>query len=387
MLKLFILLTLPTLKTTESMKKILLVILFPIFSFSQTTDWVKSFGGVESDKGISIGTDAAGFIYVSGFYNTSADFDTINLTNQDPFGANKEMFVMKLDSLGNVLWVVPGGNQFGPCCDDRALGMHVTPAGDVFFTGTFWSAFTAGTCMIFESNLHDTSVLTKLDTDDNCQWAIIFGSDEGENYCDYPIYDSDDHSYDVKVDDDGFIYVTGFFSGESATFDEFTLTNPNWENTCTPLGYVGKLDSNGNWLWVDKFDGIEDERGSRDNRIAIDEFSNVYVCGGFGGTGQYGSLSATSNGMFDAFLFKMDKDGNWLWVNNVGSNKADRANGIAIDKCNDVYINGEYRNPMVFSGANASNGTDTLSHKSKRDVFVAKCDSDGEWIWAKRARS
>ena len=29
--------------------------------------------------------------------------------------------------------------------------------------------------------------------------------------CPYPIYDVDDHSYDVKVDDDGFIYVTGFF--------------------------------------------------------------------------------------------------------------------------------------------------------------------------------
>ena len=32
-------------------------------------------------------------------------------------------------------------NQSGSCCDDRALGMHVTPGGDVFITGTFWSSY------------------------------------------------------------------------------------------------------------------------------------------------------------------------------------------------------------------------------------------------------
>ena len=62
-------------------------------------------------------------------------------------------------------------------------------------------------------------------------------------------------------------------------------------------------------------------------------------------------------------------------------------NSIAIDICDDIYITGEYRNPMVFEGANASNGSDTLSHKQKRDVFVAKMNNQGEWKWAKRARS
>ena len=83
----------------------------------------------------------------------------------------------------------------------------------------------------------------------------------------------------------------------------------------------------------------------------------------------------------------MDKDGNWLWADKIGSNKSDRANSIAIDICDDIYITGEYRNPMVFPGANASNGSDTLSHKQKRDVFVAKMNNQGQWKWAKRARS
>ena len=90
-----------------------LVINFQVFS--QTTDWVKSFGGPESDKGISIGCDSLGFIYISGYYNSEADFDQISLENNPSQGTNKENFVAKLDSNGNVLWAVPGGNQAYGC--------------------------------------------------------------------------------------------------------------------------------------------------------------------------------------------------------------------------------------------------------------------------------
>jgi len=369
----------------------LLNIFFTLSLTAQTTDWVKSFGGTASDKGISIGTDSLGFIYCSGYFNNEATFGSITLTNSNlsTWGNNKENFVFKMDSLGNVLWAIAGGNLSGSCCDDRALGMHVTPGGDVFITGTFWSSYNLGPLSVpgFQRNNHDNSLLAKIDKNGNPVWVIGFGGDNTSGGCPYPIYDADDHSYDVKVDADGFIYVTGFFSGYDADFDALSISNPNWGSNCTPMGYIGKLDSNGNWLWVDKFDGIKDARGSRDNRLAIDKFSNIYVIGGFENIGNYGPYSITSNGEWDAFIFKMDKDGNWLWAKNVGSNKTDRADGIAIDVCDDIYITGEYRNPMVFPGANASNGTDTLSHKQKRDVFVAKMNNQGEWKWAKRARS
>jgi gliding motility-associated-like protein len=380
------------------MKKSLLYffIFLSINVFSQTTDWVKSFGGTASDKGISIGTDSLGFIYCSGYFNNEATFGNITLTNNNlsTSGNNKENFIFKMDSVGDVIWAVAGGNLSGSCCDDRALGMHVTPGGDVFITGTFWSSYYIGSCQVQNGpfgtgiNSADNSLLAKLDKDGNCVWAIGFGADDGGSGAPCPsgVYDEDDHSYDVKVDDDGFIYVTGFFSGVGADFDGLSITNPHWNIDCQPMGYIGKLDPNGNWLWVESFDGVKDQRGSRDNRLAIDQFSNIYVVGGFQNTGVYGPFSITSNGEWDAFIFKMDKDGNWIWAEGFGSNKTDRANGIAVDVCGDIYITGEYRNPMVFSGANASNGTDILSHKQKRDIFVAKMNNQGEWKWAKRAR-
>jgi len=146
---------------------------------AQTTDWVKSFGGDLADKGISIGTDSLGYIYISGYFNTAADFGEISLINNDPMASNKEAFLCKVDSLGNVLWALAGGDLAGGCCDDRALGMHVTPGGDVYITGTFWYVFVMDSCPNPGGNADDTSVLAKIDSDGNCVWTIAFGAQEG----------------------------------------------------------------------------------------------------------------------------------------------------------------------------------------------------------------
>ena len=274
------------------MLKYITLCFFSVFyiltSKAQQTEWIIKAGGPNTEKGISVGTDSLGYIYISGYFNGSITFGSTTLTSS--YASNKDIFVCKMDSFGNYIWAISGGG--GPF-DDRALGMHVTPAGYVFLTGTFWGNITF-TGQTANGNGHDSSLLTKIDPNGNCVWVRSFGAAPNGN-CPWPIYDGDDHSYDVKVDKDGFIYVTGFFSGTSAIFDNFTLTNSNWSN-CQPLGYVGKLDPSGNFVWVHKFDGVYDQRGSRDNRIAIDNFSNVFVTGGFENNGVYGPFSLVSNG-------------------------------------------------------------------------------------------
>ena len=80
-----------------------LFIFLSINVFSQTTDWVKSFGGSKSDKGISIGVDSLGYIYISGYFNNNADFGAFNLFYNGSQNNNKDMFVAKLDSFGTRL--------------------------------------------------------------------------------------------------------------------------------------------------------------------------------------------------------------------------------------------------------------------------------------------
>ena len=78
-------------------KLVLFIVVFLSLNLSsQTTDWVKSFGGTASDKGISIGTDSLGFIYCSGYFNNEDTFGSINLTNSplSTSGNNKENFIL-----------------------------------------------------------------------------------------------------------------------------------------------------------------------------------------------------------------------------------------------------------------------------------------------------
>jgi hypothetical protein len=151
------------------MKRIILVVfvLFTVNSLAQTTDWVKTCGGPNSDKGISIGSDSLGFIYISGFFNGEADFGPFTLYAS--YANNKNIFVAKMDSTGTFLWAVAGTG--GPY-DDRALGMHVTPGGDIFVTGTFWSyvEFPSSTGPVSNptNNGADNSMLIKIDTDGDC---------------------------------------------------------------------------------------------------------------------------------------------------------------------------------------------------------------------------
>lgn len=362
----------------------LLSIIFLFFTtissscYAQTTQWVKTAGGPNSDKGINIGVDSLGFIYIGGYFNGDATFGAHTVSSA--YSSDKDFFVAKMDTNGNFLWATSGGGGI----DDRMLGMHVDPAGNIYCTGTFWGGAGAdfGSISLNEDGF-DQTFLAKMDANGNWLWAKSFGSPGTGTYSlpapIFTVWIGDDHGYDLKTDDDGNIYITGWWSGDNAYFDGFTLTNPSWGPDTLTMGYVGKMDPNGNFLWVQNFDGVQDKRGERDNRLAIDKDKNIYITGGFKNTGTYGAHTLTSVGGWDIFVTKLDSAGNFMWARRAGSNKSDRGNGIAVAPDGDIYIDGEFKNEADF-------GNDTLGHKSRKDIFVAKLKPNGDWKWAKRAK-
>jgi gliding motility-associated-like protein len=352
------------------------------FSVAQTTQWVKTAGGPQSEKGINIGLDSLGFIYIGGYFNDQATFGSFTVYSAHT--TDKDFFVAKMDTNGTFLWATSGGGYI----DDRMLGMHVDPAGNIYCTGTFWASAGAD----FGPSIHlssptggfDQTFLAKMDANGNWLWAKEFGAPSSGTYSlpppVYTVWIGDDHGYDLETDAAGNIYITGWWSGTNAYFDGFTLSNPAWEPDTTTMAYVGKLDPAGNFLWVQKFDGVDDKRGERDNRMAIDRNDgSVYVTGGFRNTGVYGSHTLESRGDWDIFVTKLDADGNFLWAQRAGSDKGDRGNGIAIADDGDIYIDGEFREDADF-------GTESLNHKSRKDIFVAKLKPTGQWVWASRVK-
>ena len=365
------------------MKKLIFISILALSPFlsvtSQITQWVQSCGGPNSDKGINIGVDSLGFVYIGGYFNGSATFGAFTVTSA--WTSDKDFFVAKLDPSGNFLWATSGGGAI----DDRMLGMHVDPAGNIYCTGTFWGSAGAdfGPSISISGDGFDQSFLAKMDANGNWLWAKEFGASSSGTYSlpapIFTVWIGDDHGFDLDVDLTGNIYITGWWSGDDANFDAFTLNNPSWGPDTTTMAYVGKMDPAGNFLWVRKFDGVQDKRGERDNRLAIDQDNNVYVTGGFKNRGVYGLDTLVSRGDWDIYVTKLDENGTFQWARRAGSDKGDRGNGIGIAPDGDIYIDGEFRGDADF-------GTDSIGHKDRKDIFIAKLKPNGDWKWAKRAK-
>lgn len=135
--------------------------------------------------------------------------------------------------------------------------------------------------------------------------------------------------------------------------------------------------------WVKGIGGSGDDRGLS---IAVDSQGNVYTTGCFYNTVDFdpgpNTAFLTSLGNNDAFVQKLDANGNFLWVKQIGGTFIQLATGIAIDSADNVYIGG------TFSGtADFDPGIDTVlltASDSNVDPFVEKLTSDGNFLWAKK---
>src|SRR6266851_2042566 len=92
--------------------------------------WIKRAGGNSVVVGRGIGVDAAGNAYVAGYFHngTTAVFGSITLTS-----SIEEMFLVKFDSNGNVVWAIQANGDG----DDGPLGLAVDGAGNSYVTGVF----------------------------------------------------------------------------------------------------------------------------------------------------------------------------------------------------------------------------------------------------------
>jgi gliding motility-associated-like protein len=198
-------------------------------------------------------------------------------------------------------------------------------------------------------------------------WAKSFG---GNGY-----------SLSMITDAAGNVYTIGFFRG-STDFDPGPGTT-----TLTSLGgsieaYISKLDPAGNLVWAKAVGGVSDEQG---NSIALDGSGNIYVAGIFRGTADFdpgpGTSSLTPNGGYDVFILKLDLNGDFVWVKQIGgtSLSGDGVSSIQLDDAGNVWTYGSFYGTVDFNpGAGISN----LTSAGQTDIFISQLDGDGNFISA-----
>lgn len=138
-----------------------------------------------------------------------------------------------------------------------------------------------------------------------------------------------------------------------------------------------------NYQWASGF-GSNSGFGDAGNSVTTDASGNVYVTGQFIGTIDFdpgvgvNNLSSAAVGVFFA---KYDAAGNYVWAKKI-TTSVNPAVGhdIAVDGSGNVYICGYFAGSGDFDpGA----GSAILASNGDTDIFFAKYDSGGNYLWAK----
>ncbi|MFI5221996.1 MAG: hypothetical protein ACHQK8_06710, partial [Bacteroidia bacterium] len=111
---------------------------FLTFSFAQTPDWQWEQGsnGIGYDRGQSIATDNYGYIYVAGIYNSpSINFGSTTLVNTNQNGSSYDIFIVKYDRNGNVMWAKNAGGNGNDIVKKIIIG-----GNGIIITGYYYSS-------------------------------------------------------------------------------------------------------------------------------------------------------------------------------------------------------------------------------------------------------
>jgi hypothetical protein len=152
-----------------------------------------------------------------------------------------------------------------------------------------------------------------------------------------------------------------------------------WGNPVSPFVpggsnvFVAKLGSSGNLIW-NSFMGAKDNvYGVYGYAIALDTAGAAYVTGY--STASWGNpRRAFVGGDRDAFVAKVDRNGQVQWNTFLGGAKVDEGHGISVDTLGNIYVTGEssatWGNPLTPFGLIPG------------DAFIAKLDPTGALVWS-----
>ncbi len=350
------------------MKVIAFFIFTMQFSIAQipTFNWAKKVGNTNFDESLSIAVDNAGNVYTTGYYQGTVDFDPGAAIVSLTAGGSQSGFILKLDAVGNFVWVkdISGSFIVSPQC------IKLDASGNIYTTGAFNGIvdFNPGAATNTLSSPTSEIFILKLDANGNYIWAKSMDGTTGNA------------GYAIDIDASGNVFTTGSFKN-TTDFDPnagtATLTAAGLQDV-----FISKLDVNGNYVWAKKVGGTGDDYG---RAIAIDASGTVYTTGQFMSNVDFDPSASTSTlgsfGNDDAFILSLSNSGNFVWAKQLGGVGNENSFGIAIDGLSNIYTTGSFSSGSCDFDPGI--GTYTLS-ASSTGIYVSKLNASGTFIWAKQ---
>ena len=391
-----------------------------------------AFGSSRGYEGVSDMISHNGFTYISGAYSGDINIglgcsaSSTNLQSghgEEPL-TNGLPFVAKFDSNGTCIWIAPVTLNVGTGANvvstptDGTHKLSIDSNGNLYFiSGTYNSP--NGARILHFGNLTKQTVplfdvyLAKINQNGSWEWVENMGSNiQYACPCTVNVDSSDNiwataldvgntwfsvlKKYDangqllnstqinggnVKIhattlDSNNNLYFAGEFDGTFSVTINGLSQSLTYESPGEDL-LVGKMDTHGNFLWVQKAE--QSSQISKIYDIVINGTDEIYLTGHFYATLELANTTLNAGGNRNGFLAKINSTGDWQWLKEMDCSCTVEMRSITADVSGNLYVGGYQTNGLVTYG----NGVSNTASSGGKDAILAKYDGNGIAQWAK----
>lgn len=291
--------------------------------------WQKSFGYQGADSGISvIQTNDQGYL-VSGILDVTASGGLGNSSRSENRHAGGDYWVLKLNSTGDIEW----SKYFGGNATDTPEGIVQTDDNGFIIAGGSDSEDTD----ISNNNGSYDFWVVRISASGNLVWEKSFGGDQ-----------IDEARAIVKSGDGNYI-----IAGDTRSNDNDISNN----NGAADLWLI-KISPNGDLLWEKTIGGTSFDVA----RAIVKSQNNGFL---LAGSSRSDDIDVSeNNGQNDAWVLKVDANGNLQWETTIGGSDIDFA--YSLTELND--------NSIIAVGDSTSSDGDIPQNKGFTDLLIVKID-------------
>lgn len=270
--------------------------------------------------------------------------------------------------------------QIGTSYSDSPIALVTDEENSVYHAGSFIGTldFDPSDGEYLVTKNYRASFVSKRDADNNHLWTLTLGGNSS--------FYNGIAITDLAVDAENNLYVVGDVSYGCFDFDPGPAINQLCSNFSSFYrnAYIAKYSSTGQFVWVKAFTGYV-ESFARD--VAVDGVGNVTLLGytkGYQNTDLDPGVGIVNAPGGSQFLVTLDVNGNYA-SSVVGL--AGAPTQLAVLNTGGILVGGEYSGTVDFDpGAGVTERTadeTQIGNSVYNNGFVARFDSDGQFLWVR----
>ncbi|MBN2681513.1 MAG: T9SS type A sorting domain-containing protein [Bacteroidales bacterium] len=282
--------------------------------------WINSIGGTTGDLATSIDMDSEGNYYFLGTFHSPVlyAFDTTVLS----CGCAEYSFILKLSPLGELIWIkgLMGDGAF------IAKDLKINENDEVIIGGSYYNSAFMYFGTYYSNGINDI-ILAAFSKNGEELFVKTYGNSGMESI------------NSLEIDENNNIFITGWFN-TNIDFGNGQMNSVGLKDI-----FTAKLDEIGNIIWSNSSGSAQNDEP---NTINIDYNGNIIISGYYSGVIEFGSTMLESQGFEDVFIVKYNNLGDFVWIKTYGNSFDEAGISSGLDSDGNIYLTGRYMMDFIF---------------------------------------